>query len=83
MIWIQLTEVALVGETVKEIPCLTDPTDFSLLQQGTQMINRLPVVGQSNTMPCTVINYKAGRKIAVKETFAEIQQLVAAATANG
>lgn len=80
-ILVQLTEVALVGESIKEVDVLLDPTDIAIIEKGTQLTSRVPLINTPNqSMPISVITFKAGRKLAVKEDFEQIKSVIKAAT---
>jgi hypothetical protein len=78
---IQLTEVALVGESIKEIEVLLDPFEIAIIEKGTQMTSHTPLVNRPNqSMPISVITFKSGRKFGVKEDFATIVDTITKAT---
>lgn len=78
---IQLTEVALIGDAIKEVAILIDPVEIAIIEQGTQRTATVPLLNTPNqSIPVSIITVKSGRKISVKENFDGIRAIINNAT---
>jgi hypothetical protein len=74
--FIELTQVAMQGDRLIEQPCRLDPFEIILQEKGTQKTTTLPILGQTNSISCTILTLRPGKQIAVKETFEQIESLI-------